>query len=100
MTKASKAPFLVVSKAPAVVGKFERAGLAGHVGVAGRVDRDAQAIVDIEPAEERRVDERRTGRVQLGDEGVVLIDAAPRTGVDVEAPVEGAAVVGKFEDFV
>ena len=71
--------------------EVERSGLAGDVGVAGRVDGDGQAVVDVESAEERRVDQRRASGVQLGNEGVVLIDAAARAGIDIERAIERAA---------
>ena len=48
-----------------------RAGEPQRVGVPAGVDGDPFAVVDRGAAEERRVGQRRTGGVQLGDEDVV-----------------------------
>ena len=62
-----------------VVGRVVRAGggrevrrrrAAAHVGVAGAVDGEAAAAVEVGAAEEGGVDERRAGRVQLRQGGV------------------------------
>ena len=91
MTKASKAPLWILSKAPAVVGKSRDVVSPITYALPAPSTAIAASVVDICPAEERGVDQGGTGRIQLGDEGVVLIDAAARAVGDVEGPVEGAA---------
>ena len=76
-----------------MVGKFDDFVVPGDVGVACAVDRDAVAEVQVAAADEGRVDERGAGRVQLGDEDVAVVLAAP---VRLKAPV----VVGKLGDCV
>jgi hypothetical protein len=44
--------------------------MPGDVSIARPVDPDAPANVEVRPAEEGRVDERRADRVQLRDEGI------------------------------
>src|SRR5262249_30222293 len=46
-------------------------GRAGDIGVPRRVQRDARAFVDAVAADEGRVDQGRTGQIQLGDKGVI-----------------------------
>ena len=90
---------MVRSKAPAVVGKFAASVSPATYALPDPSTAIAMPSSRFEPAEEGGVDEGGTGGIQLEDEGVVLIDAASRAGVDVEGSVEGAAgcrKVGRF----
>src|SRR5439155_13097230 len=92
----------------AVSGRVESAGsrqeiqrprLAGHVSVSSSIHGDADGVIEIEAAQEGRIDETRSGGIQLRDERVVLIDPASRTDVDVEGSVECAPCrrkIGRF----
>ena len=67
-----------------------RRRLPRDVGVARRVDRDAEGIVDVHASEVGRIDESRTGRVQLGDEGIQRV-GRPRRRNELDGPLERAA---------
>ncbi len=68
--------------------KVRRLRLPGDVGIAARVDRDSPPELHVAAADERRVDQRRAGGVQLRDEG--LREVLGGTGA-----IEGSRCGGK-----
>src|SRR5260370_21688672 len=53
-------------------GEVVRLSQAGDVDIAGTIDRDRPSQIDGPPTKVRGEDDRRTARVKLGDEGIVI----------------------------